>query len=160
MARISLIKLFTKDQHEEVLSYYKDNAEAAAAYTDMTNGKYPVSRQLVRYWRSIFMDNKGSKAKANNALVQARKLIQPSPTDDIGDTFVPETCRRVLVIGDLHEPYTHPDAYDFLCTVRDEYCPDIVVQIGDETDGHAISFHDSSPELDSAGVELEKANLS
>ncbi|WJZ69636.1 phosphoesterase [Klebsiella phage pKP-M212-2.1] len=105
------------------------------------------------------MDNGGSKAKANNALMQARKLIQPSPTDDIGDTFVPETCRRVLVIGDLHEPYTHPDAYDFLRTVRDEYCPDIVVQIGDETDGHAISFHDSDANLDSAGVELEKAKL-
>ena len=78
MAKISLIKLFNEDQHEEVLSYYKDNAEAAAAYTDMTNGKYPVSRQLVRYWRSIFMDNNGSKAKANNALTQARKLIQPT----------------------------------------------------------------------------------
>lgn len=159
MAKISLINLFSKDQHEEVLSYYKDNTAAAEAYTAMTNGKYPVSRQLVRYWRSIFMDNKGSKSKANNALMQARKLIQPSPTDDIGDTFVPETCRRILVIGDLHEPYTHPDAYDFLRNVRDEYCPDIVVQIGDETDGHAISFHDSSPELDSAGVELEKAKL-
>jgi len=181
LAKISLIKLFTKEQHQAILKRFQSNAEAAWAYEYvLAFGKIPgedisartirtvagmgvpapqVSRQLVRYWRSIFVDNKGNKAKANNALMQARKLIQPSPTDDIGDTFVPETCRRVLVIGDLHEPYTHPDAYDFLRTVRDEYCPDIVVQIGDETDGHAISFHDSSPELDSAGVELEKAKL-
>ena len=96
MAKISLIKLFTKEQHEEVLSYYKDNAEAAAAYTDMTNGKYPVSRQLVRYWRSIFMDNNGSKASANRGLQEARKLIQPSPTDDIGNTKVPDMCHRII----------------------------------------------------------------
>ncbi|CAK6604792.1 metallo-phosphoesterase [Klebsiella phage vB_Kpn_K15PH90] len=160
MAKISLIKLWTKEEHQQILGSFLNNNDAAIAYNNkFRKGDVLVSRQLVRYWRSIFMDNKGSKAKANNALKQARKLIQPSPTDDIGDTFVPETCRRVLVIGDLHEPYTHPDAYDFLRTVRDEYCPDIVVQIGDETDGHAISFHDSSPELDSAGVELEKAKL-
>lgn len=160
MAKISLIKLWTKEEHQQILGSFLNNNDAAIAYNNkFRKGDVLVSRQLVRYWRSIFMDNKGSKAKANNALMQARKLIQPSPTDDIGDTFVPETCRRVLVIGDLHEPYTHPDAYDFLRTVRDEYCPDIVVQIGDETDGHAISFHDSDANLDSAGVELEKAKL-
>lgn len=160
MAKVSLIKLWTKEEHQQILGSFLNNNDAAIAYNNkFRKGDVVVSRQLVRYWRSIFMDNKGSKAKANNALMQARKLIQPSPTDDIGDTFVPETCRRVLVIGDLHEPYTHPDAYDFLRTVRDEYCPDIVVQIGDETDGHAISFHDSDANLDSAGVELEKAKL-
>lgn len=160
MAKVSLIKLWTKEEHQQILGSFLNNNDAAIAYNNkFRKGDVVVSRQLVRYWRSIFMDNKGSKAKANNALMQARKLVQPSPTDDIGDTFVPETCRRVLVIGDLHEPYTHPDAYDFLRTVRDEYCPDIVVQIGDETDGHAISFHDSDANLDSAGVELEKAKL-
>lgn len=159
MSKVSLIKLFSKDQHEEVLSHYKDNSEAAIEYTAMTNGKYPVSRQLVRYWRSIFIDNDGSKSKANHGLQEARKIIQPSPTDDIGDTFVPGVCRRILVVGDLHAPYTHPDAIDFLRSVRDEYSPDMVVQVGDETDGHAISFHDSDPNLDSAGVELEKAKL-
>lgn len=157
MSKVSLIKLFPKEVHLDILSKYKDNTEAAKVYTEYTDGFNPVSRQLVRYWRSIFIENNGSKSKANNALMQARKVIQPSPTDDLGSTYVPEVCQRILVVGDLHEPYVHPDAYDFLKSVRDEYCPDIVVQIGDETDGHAISFHDSSPELDSAGVELEKA---
>lgn len=159
MAKVSLIKLFTKEQHEDILSNYKDNSEAAEVYTEVHNGKHPVSRQLVRYWRSIFIENNGSKSKANHGLQEARKIIQPSPTDDIGDTFVPGVCRRILVVGDLHAPYTHPDAIDFLRSVRDEYSPDMVVQVGDETDGHAISFHDSDPNLDSAGVELEKAKL-
>lgn len=159
MAKVSLIKLFTKEQHEDILSNYKDNSEAAAVYTEVHNGKHPVSRQLVRYWRSIFIENNGSKSKANHGLQEARKIIQPSPTDDIGDTFVPDVCRRILVVGDLHAPYTHPDAIAFLRSVRDEYAPDMVIQMGDETDGHAISFHDSDPNLDSAGVELEKAKL-
>lgn len=178
MAKVSLIKLFTKEQHEDILMHYLDNVSAAAAYNiTLKNGVVPantaigwyteelgdhdkvVSRQLVRYWRSIFMDNKGSKARANRGLQEARKLIQPSPTDDIGNTLVPDMCHRILVVGDLHAPYTHVDALPFLESVRDAYCPDMVVQVGDETDGHAISFHDSDPNLDSAGVELEKAKL-
>lgn len=178
MAKVSLIKLFTKEQHQAILGQYLDNSTAAKAYNVLlAYGEIPqyketaeyystlgtaecvVSRQLVRYWRSIFMDNNGSKANADRGLQEARKLIQPSPTDDIGNTSVPSTCHRILVVGDLHAPYTHVDAMDFLRSVRDEYCPDMVVQVGDETDGHAISFHDSDPNLDSAGVELEKAKL-
>ena len=102
MAKVSLIKLWTKEEHQKILGSFLNNNDAAIAYNNkFRKGDVVVSRQLVRYWRSIFMDNNGNKAKTNNALMQARKLIQPSPTDDIGDTFVPETCRRILVIGDL-----------------------------------------------------------
>lgn len=160
MPRINAIKLFTKEQHQEILSKYKSNVEAAAAYNKASGLSEPVVyRQLVKYWRRIYEAANGSKAKANKGLVEARKLIQPSPTDDIGATDVPGMCHRILVVGDLHAPYTHPDALDFLRSVRDSYGPDMVVQVGDETDGHAISFHDSDPSLDSAGVELEKAKL-
>lgn len=160
MPRINAIKLFTKEQHQEILSKYKSNVEAAAAYNEASGLSEPVVyRQLVKYWRRIYEAANGSKVKANKGLVEVRKLIQPSPTDDIGDTDVPDMCRRILVVGDLHAPYTHVDAIPFLKHVRDNYGPDMVVQVGDETDGHAISFHDSDPNLDSAGVELEKAKL-
>ena len=160
MPRINAIKLFTKEQHQEILGKYKSNVEAAEAYNKASGLSEPVVyRQLVKYWRRIYETANGSKAKANKGLVEARKLIQPSPTDDIGNTDVPDMCHRILVVGDLHAPYTHPDALAFLRSVRDSYGPDMVVQVGDETDGHAISFHDSDPNLDSAGVELEKAKL-
>src|SRR5699024_5798656 len=69
----------------------------------------------------------------NNQLKEQRKLVQPSPTDDIGtETYIPKMSNRILCIGDLHEPYTHQDAYAFLEHVRDWYKPDTVVQIGDE----------------------------
>lgn len=160
MPKLNTIKLFTKEQHIDILSKHSSNVDAAAAYNKLAGLAAPVVyRQMVKYWRSIFLDHDGSKGKAVSHMKEALKLIQPSPTDDIGKTFVPKVCHRILVVGDLHAPYTHVDAMAFLESVRDAYCPDMVVQVGDETDGHAISFHESNPNLDSAGVELEKAKL-
>ncbi|WBF78461.1 hypothetical protein [Cronobacter phage EspYZU13] len=181
MAKISLINLFTKEQHIAVLSKFKSNVDAALAYNialaysleadkvgqgdlgefghTLGEAETVISRQLVNYWRNIFITHEGKKGATNAGLKEARKLISPSPTDDIGNTQVPGMCRRILVIGDLHAPYTHPDALAFLEHVRDSYGPDMCIQVGDETDGHAISFHDSDPNLDSAGVELEKAKV-
>ena len=157
MAKITLKNLFTKEQHQLILGRYPEDKAAASAYTESCG--MPVSRQLVRYWRKIYVFKEGKAGQANAELKEARKLVQPSPSDDIGSTVVPDMCHRILVVGDIHAPYTHPDAIDFLRHVRDSYAPDIVINMGDETDGHAISFHDSDPNLDSAGVELEKAKL-
>lgn len=160
MPKISAKALFTKEQHVKILTDYPSNMLAAMAYNQLTGSEEPVVyRQMVKYWRQVFIDNAGRAGAANSHIKEARKLIQPSPTDDIGDTIVPSICNRILVVGDLHAPYTHPDAIPFLRYVRDSYQPDMVIQVGDETDGHAISFHDSDPNLDSAGVELEKAKL-
>ena len=64
----------------------------------------------------------------------------------------------VLVIPDLHCPYHHPDAFKFLDLVNETYKPKKVVCLGDEIDGHSISFHDSDPDLPfSPSSELEKA---
>jgi hypothetical protein len=64
---------------------------------------------------------------------------------------------RILVIGDLHLPYEHQDAFDFLGALKEEYKPDRVINIGDEIDGHAISMHDADPDLQSAGDEFNTA---
>ncbi len=57
----------------------------------------------------------------------------------------------------MHIPYEHPDMLDFLKAVKKKYKPTDVVCIGDEVDFHAMSFHDSDPNLLSAGDELELA---
>lgn len=67
------------------------------------------------------------------------------------------TNSRVLVIGDLHCPYQHPDAFSFLEAIKKKYNPDRVIQIGDEVDFHAISFHGADPDLMSPGEELKSA---
>jgi hypothetical protein len=65
--------------------------------------------------------------------------------------------KSILVISDMHHPYGHPDMLAFLKACKKKYNPDLVVCIGDEVDMHDTSFHDSDPDLDSAGVELDKA---
>lgn len=65
--------------------------------------------------------------------------------------------RRILLISDLHIPYHHQDALDFLLHLKDKYKPTRVICLGDEVDGHALSFHDSDPDLPSAGDEIRQA---
>ena len=58
--------------------------------------------------------------------------------------------------SDLHIPYHHPESFDFLKAIKKKYKDiDLVVNIGDELDQHALSFHDTDPDLPSAGDELQ-----
>jgi hypothetical protein len=63
----------------------------------------------------------------------------------------------VLFISDMHHPYAHPDWLRFLKYLKKKYNPDRVICLGDELDFHAISFHDSNPNLLSPSDELELA---
>lgn len=54
-------------------------------------------------------------------------------------------------------PYCHPDTWAFLKAIKQKYSPDRVICLGDEVDYHALSYHESDPDLDSAGTELDKA---
>lgn len=65
--------------------------------------------------------------------------------------------QTILVISDMHHPYSHPDTLSFLRAVKKTHNPTDVVCIGDEVDFHDASFHDSDPDLDAAGIELKKA---
>ena len=65
--------------------------------------------------------------------------------------------QSILVISDFHAPYNHPDAIAFLRACKKKFKPTDIVCIGDETDFHAMSFHDSDPDLPSAGDELKQA---
>jgi hypothetical protein len=60
--------------------------------------------------------------------------------------------KTILCISDMHGPYHHPDSLDFLDALKKKYKP-----LGDLVDNHGISFHDSDPDLDGPGKELEKA---
>ena len=66
--------------------------------------------------------------------------------------------KKVMVIGDMHIPYHHKESMSFLRALKKKYKGfDLVVNIGDELDQHAISMHDSDPDLPSAGDELKLA---
>jgi len=63
--------------------------------------------------------------------------------------------KSVLIISDTHIPYHHKDLIPFLKDLKQIIKPDRVIHIGDELDKHAMSFHDSDPDLPSAGDELK-----
>jgi hypothetical protein len=158
--RGQLMRLFTVEQHRQVLDDHKCNVKAADVYnTILGQLPYAVTRQNVKYWRKIFGGDKTNMAKADRALKEDRQLQAPTPLQ--GDIkFDPRReYESILVIPDQHAPYQHKDALPFLTEVARAFSPDLVVNLGDELDYHAMSFHDSDPNLDSAGVELEKGKV-
>ena len=65
--------------------------------------------------------------------------------------------KSVLILSDMHYPFNHPDIIAFLKALKKKYKFDKVISVGDELDFHALSFHDSDPDLMSPGDELETA---
>lgn len=65
--------------------------------------------------------------------------------------------QAVLAIPDLHAPFQHPDALEFLAEAKKRLKPTRVVCLGDEIDQHALSQYDPDPDGYSAGHELLKA---
>lgn len=65
--------------------------------------------------------------------------------------------QRILLISDMHIPYHHPNTLAFLSYLKAKYKPTRVICLGDELDGHSLSYHEKSPELPSAMDELSLA---
>lgn len=65
--------------------------------------------------------------------------------------------KSILVISDTHFPYQHPDTIAFLAEIKRVYKPDRVIHIGDEIDGHSISFHPKDPNLYAPSDEFKRA---
>lgn len=62
---------------------------------------------------------------------------------------------ELLLTGDTHFPYQHPDTFSFLDAVKKKYKPKKVIHLGDLVDNHSISYHEKSPELMSPKDELD-----
>lgn len=65
-----------------------------------------------------------------------------------------------LVISDLHLPYQHRDAFDFLYALDCKYDFDYVLNVGDLYDHHRGSYHESEPDAMGEEEEYLKAKKS
>jgi len=65
--------------------------------------------------------------------------------------------KRILVIGDLHAPFTLPNYLYFCIDVYAKYNCNQVVFIGDIIDNHYSSFHTTDPDGLGGGDELDLA---
>jgi len=64
---------------------------------------------------------------------------------------------RIGIVGDIHEPFSHPMYRRFCEDIFDQWDVNHVHMIGDIVDNHDISFHESSAENIGAKSELFKA---
>lgn len=62
-----------------------------------------------------------------------------------------------LVISDLHLPYQHRDAFDFLQALDNYYQFDRILNVGDLYDHHAGSYHESEPDAYDPETEYKMA---
>lgn len=130
--------------------------------------KYPYLREELKKQKKI------SKSQAQNRVTSSAPIASASPNFTFTNGNRPEfeqpeivsprptkgaINQRILVISDTHAPYQHPDALDFLSALHQKYSFTRVIHIGDEVDNHAMSFHDSDPNLPSAGNELHLARV-
>jgi len=157
-----LRKLFSNEEIINAMIESNDNITHAAQRLSQLRGK-TISRELLRYWLTHLATKKRNGEPYVGTTVLDRQIREnmelrvPTPDDDAKEFPTLEDNRRILVIPDQHAPYHHVDAIAFLKDVADLLQPTRVVNLGDETDGHALSFHDSDPNLDSAGPELYRA---
>lgn len=113
----------------------------------------------------VVLGREGRKSTVNDFLA-SHKAVEESYPDELSNakplpkTFSIKKARpneRVVLISDPHIPYHHPDALEFLAYLKGKYNPDRIIAMGDELGKHALSYHDSDPDLPSAGDELRKS---
>lgn len=159
-----LRKLFTNAEIISVRGKHVDNLTAAA--NELTAlGRGTVSLNTLKYWIK-HLDHKKKNGEPyigttvlDRAIREGVTLRNPSREDDKATMHIGVDNSCILVIPDLHVPYHHPDAIEFLKAVKAAWQPTRTVNLGDETDGHALSMHDSDPSLDAAGPELAKSRI-
>lgn len=65
--------------------------------------------------------------------------------------------KNVLVIGDIHEPFSKEGYREFCIDTYNKYNCTHAIFIGDIIDHHALSYHETDPDGLSAGNELDLA---
>ena len=88
---------------------------------------------------------------------QAEEIYDTYNGDKVTVTEVKEN--RVLIVGDLHAPFTRKGYLDFCEEIYNKYNCNQVVFIGDLIDNHFSSFHETDPDGHSAAEELRLAKM-
>lgn len=126
--------------------------------------KSTVSDRLRKYYRELDADREALDPESVEVFKQVAECKSYS-VEVAYKAFVTDRPfrkeehenQRILFISDMHIPYHHPNTIPFLKMLKEKYNPTRVICLGDETDKHALSFHDSDPDLMSAGDELKAA---
>ena len=145
--------IYEKEWQHQVIALANTNTISWRGIAEMVGKpRSTVSDFLRKYYKEI------SEDKADDMFPQICY-----PVDEETVPLVEEVQQkvynnsRILFISDMHIPYQHKNLIPFLKMLKGRYNPTRVICLGDETDKHALSFHDSDPDLMSAGDELRAA---
>ena len=109
---------------------------------------------LRKWYRRWLKGSEPSSAPAEGPVEDKRWAGSP-PSADITPTTAAQSI--VLAIPDMHHPFVHPDALEFLRAVKKQFNPNTYVCLGDECDFAAFSRYIPDPDGLSPGKELERA---
>lgn len=90
------------------------------------------------------------KEQGTKELKDIKKLTAPEP-------YLHGNPDNVLVIGDLHEPFTLDSYLTFCREQQEKFNCGTVVFIGDLIDGHSWSYHEADPDGMGQNIEITKA---
>lgn len=83
-----------------------------------------------------------------------KKLRRNGNLPEVNKYYGQKDLNRVLVVGDLHAPFTLDGYLDFCISIYKRYNCNTVVFIGDIIDNHYASYHETDPDGMSGGDEL------
>lgn len=146
---------------QEAFNYKNEKLRQAVEFLSANPNKYTIVELADMFGISMAsMSNGYQRAKRKYSLVlrtvvPGQKKATPPLREHI--TYKPPNTERVLVVGDLHEPFTLEGYREFCIETYKKYKCTHVIFIGDIVDNHAISYHESDADGMSAGDELDSA---
>jgi len=148
-----------KQWHSEAIELHRQGLSGRTIGKILSRSKSAVNDVIKAYksfGEGIELSNGIGKGDVVKALVASPIEHKQQPLVRGYDTGV-EDNSRILLISDMHIPYHHPDLLEFLSHLKDKYKPTRVICLGDEMDKAALSYHESDPDLPSAGDELKRS---
>lgn len=116
-----------------------------------------LAKTGVLSWRGIAKAVKRPKSSVSDFLRAYYAALELKVPVAVTSETLEHDNSRILVISDMHLPYTVKGLIPFLQGLKDKYNPTRIVCVGDELDYHCNSFHDSDPDLMGAACELTSA---
>lgn len=113
----------------------------------------------VMSWRDIAIQLDVAKSTVSDFLRSYFKFKE-QPVEEMYYEPAPKQSHdnsRIMIISDMHLPYSVKGLIPFLQGLKDKYNPTRIICIGDELDYHQNSFHDSDADLLGASCELKSA---
>ena len=143
---------------QEIQSFLEEHPGYLAWGKNKLANKFGVSEEVIKNIKKRISNPIDDKLELEDfdSLIEAQKDLNLSYYRETG---FKQQERRVLIVGDLHAPFTRKNYLSFCEEIYNKYDCNQVVFIGDLIDNHFSSFHETDPDGHSAAEELRLAKI-